>query len=318
MRILAPTRMIAVAALPVLVVAVAGRAAAIDRHQAETRPAQLPPQPPPDPSHCVGVGQTGGPTCIGALPKGWTGLTQDSLKTLFGRMRTAFRKASSAAAGPKGGIAMRQQGKHWLKVEPLPDAHLWHMKETNGPTVVAVITLVRSEGTDASTNLDERDTGFLVVYPDEYDADDVKDTADSRSFFQIVRHVDRKLATDRIDIPRVDTADIVVDCGHAKRNDFSYADFESCAGAQISRDERMHQMSMTFAEARATLNKLKGPDSTLPFAVALRELLEGADKRRAKMSTAAPDDSAHLLAYVEHGVWFSCALGCCYAKTARN
>lgn len=278
--------------------------------------------PPPSVIRCSAAsGSTA--NCVGYLPVGWK--TQADRAQLFATMLAKIETSANELYGVRGGVVKNVQGggQRWKMVEPLVDANLVDISDLKSPTVIGRLRHLRGANETMGNGLNKGDNeAFVVVYPDKFtEGPDVNDTrADLHASYRIV-----KLSFSAGGVPSIDIGQARRDftpC-HVNPDDESsalhpqrpnaQAQFATCASSMISTEEFASFFTMTVDSARKlTTNN----DYNIIRRVALKELLQSYDAERERSrSVHGSFGQSNFLEWVgSEGLWFTCGLGCCYAK----
>ena len=219
-----------------------------------------------------------------------------------------------------------QGGKQrWKMVEPLEDANHVDISDLKSPVVIGRLRHLRGASESMGNGLKKGDNvAFVVVYPDVFtETPDVNDTnADQHSSYRIVK---LKYIAKR---PVIDVGPALRDftpC-HVKPNDESsalhpqrlnaQAQFATCASSMISAEEFAGFFAMTVDSAR----RIAADSSNIVRSVAVSELVRAYDAEKARaVETHRSFGRSNYLEWVgTEGLWFTCGLGCCYAKPVTN
>jgi hypothetical protein len=242
-------------------------------------------------------------------------------------MLTRIETSTSERYGVRGGVVKNIDGgrQRWKMVEPLEDANQVDISDLASPVVIGRLRHLRGADEVMGHRLNRGDNvAFVVVYPDVYtEAPDVNDTkADRHASYRIVK-LSYNGATPVI---KIEPALRDFTPCHVNPNDEnsalhpqrpnSQAQFATCASSMISMEEFAGFFTMTVDSAR----KVALDTSNVVRSVAVRELLQAYDaERERRVSTGRSFGRSNFLEWVgSEGLWFTCGLGCCYAKPATN
>lgn len=261
--------------------------------------------------------------CIGYLPVGWSTLTNSA--KLFADMLTKIETSTVERYGVRGGVVKNIQGggQRWKMVEPLDDANLVDISDLRSPTVIGRLRHLRGANETMGNGLKKGDNvAFVVVYPDVFtEAPDVSDaSADLHASYRIVKLRFTSAGKPVIDIgpalrdftpchvnPADDTSPL-----HPQRPN-AQAQFATCASSMISTEEFASFFTLSVDSARMLASNA---DSNIIRRVALSELLRAYDAERERTrSVHSTFGRSNFLEWVgSEGLWFTCGLGCCYAR----
>lgn len=263
--------------------------------------------------------------CKGQLPVGWQAQTNKA--QLFSKILKTIETSADERYGVRGGVVKNVQGgkQRWKMVEPLEDANHVDISDLKSPVVIGRLRHLRGASESMGNGLKKGDNvAFVVVYPDVFtETPDVNDTnADQHSSYRIVK---LKYIAKR---PVIDVGPALRDftpC-HVKPNDESsalhpqrlnaQAQFATCASSMISAEEFAGFFAMTVDSAR----RIAADSSNIVRSVAVSELVRAYDAEKARaVETHRSFGRSNYLEWVgTEGLWFTCGLGCCYAKPVTN
>lgn len=271
--------------------------------------------------------------CSGKLPPNWFKSTPERHVKLFTELLDKFEQASADSFGVRGGVAentapIADKKRRWKVVEAVRDANDVNFERLAYPVVVSVIRFFRGDDESAQSTLGATTrAAFLVLYPDGWNtADEPLDPTpnDGLAPFRIVKLVQKpgelaykveisqgnRFVEYCRSIPGDSTSE-----GHA-RELISQANFLTCPGASISPMTEASFYRLTRSEVRA---RLRADGSTTWEKLRLREIWIRDSTLRWPVGQVSPATMSTFLGNFipwdgDEGLWFTCGLGCCYAK----
>lgn len=266
----------------------------------------------------------------------WMTWNERQKKNFFDAIGKAIESDDNSIAGALGGMGRLSvpngtggQWGLWKTVEALDGAQDVDITRMTTPTVVAVIRGTRGKGAATDVTVIQKGaTAYLVLYPDRFTEGGgngtfvpvIDEAADKQAALRVVTRkgsditISRPIANGVVRCLRKDAQGNDVEW---PKKDYAYAKFETCNTANVSPETIAHFLGLTIGDAKTIRGNLSGVEQK-----ALDDLIDNAAARLQATQPAVYNDTTArnkelLRVWTDAGVWFSCALGCCYANTLQ-